>query len=107
MGEILIVNAESVRAARQKLVGGCKRDEVIADIKSMIEIKQTLLWRADAGTCCGSLCNIATSLSREIAIMEKVLNALDKDDNAESVRLLEEYEQLLSSKGENGKLGVC
>jgi hypothetical protein len=39
--------------------------------------------------------------------MEKVLNALDKDDNAESVRLLEEYEQLLSSKGENGKLGVC
>jgi hypothetical protein len=56
MGEILIVNAESVRAARQKLVGGCKRDEVIADIKSMIEIKQTLLWRADAGTCCGSLC---------------------------------------------------
>jgi hypothetical protein len=40
MGEILIVNAESVRAARQKLVGGCKRDEVIADIKSMIEIMQ-------------------------------------------------------------------
>jgi hypothetical protein len=107
MEEMLIVNAEMVRAARQKLVDESKRDDVILDIKNMIEIKQALLWRADAGTCCGSLFNIATSLSREISIMEKALNALEKDDNAESIFWLEEYEQLLNSKVKNDTPGVC
>jgi hypothetical protein len=107
MEKPLIVDAASIKATRQKLENPDRTQEAIADIKKMIGIKQTLQWRADAGTCCGSLCNVTASLSREIGIMEKALNALEKGDKPEAIRALEEYERVLKSQNEPGKPGVC
>lgn len=107
MENVLIVNSDSIKATRQKLADPGKTQEAIDDIKKMIEIKQTLLWRADAGACCGSLCNIASSLTREISIMESALNALEKGDKPEAIRLLEEYEQVLKVRDEPGKTRSC
>ena len=92
-----IINAERVKAIRKKLTDPVKTDEACADIKKMLEIKQTLLWRADAGTCCGSLCNIATSLAHEITILENILSAVINGDKTDAVWALKEYEQLLES----------
>jgi hypothetical protein len=103
MEEATIVDASRINKTIQKLKDPLKIQEAIVDIKKMIEIKQTLLWRADAGTCCGSLCNIATSLSREITLMEQSLNAINKDDKIDAIRILEEYRQSLSSSIETGK----
>ena len=100
MEQMLIINPDTVKATRQKLADPARAQEAIADIKKMIEIKQTLLWRADAGTCCGSLCNIASFLSREISVLENALNALGKNDKAEAIRSLEEYQHILESKNE-------
>jgi hypothetical protein len=107
MEQTLIVNAETVKAIRQKLAEPARIQEARADIKKMLEIKQTLLWRADAGTCCGSLCNIATSLSREISILENALNALEKGEKSTALQSLEEYEQLLEHKNKSGESKSC
>jgi hypothetical protein len=101
--KMLIVNVDSIKATRQKLADPAKTQEAIADIQKMIEIKQTLLWRADAGTCCGSLCNIASFLAREISVLENALNALGKGDRNEAIRSLEEYQQILESNPEPGQ----
>ena len=107
MEQTLIINVERVKAIRQKLTEPARIQEARADIKKMLEIKQTLLWRADAGTCCGSLCNIATSLSREIVILENAFNALEKGEKSKTIQALEEYEHLLEHKINSGESKSC
>jgi tetratricopeptide (TPR) repeat protein len=107
MEQTLIINAETVKAIKQKLADPDRIQEAHAAIKKMLDIKQALLWRADAGTCCGSLCNIATSLSREISILENAHNALEKGDNSQTIQALEEYEQLLEYKNKFGESKSC
>ena len=104
---MFIVNKDSVKATRQKLDDPAKIKEAIADIKRMIEIKQALLWRADAGTCCGSLGDIASFLAREVTVLEKALNALQKDDKSEAIRSLEEYQQILEANPKFGQPNIC
>jgi hypothetical protein len=98
MDEVIIVDANHVNNTILKLKDPLKLSEAIADIRKMVDIKQTLLWRADAGTCCGSLCDIATSLAREIALMEKALKALEKNDTTEAILELEEYKNSLGTR---------
>ena len=97
MEQSFIINADSVKAIRKKLADPDNIENVSVTIKKMIEIKQALLWRADTGTCCGSLCNIAASLEREITILESVLNSIANGKKADAVQTLKEYEQLLKS----------
>jgi exonuclease VII small subunit len=107
MEQTLIINAKTVKTIRKKLAEPSRIKEAHADIKKMLEIKQTLLWRADAGTCCGSLCNIATSLSREIVILENAFNALEKGEKSKAIQALEEYEHLLEHKNKSGESKSC
>lgn len=107
MEQMLVVNVNTVKATRKKLDKPDKIDEVIADITRMIEIKKTLLWRADAGTCCGSLCNIASYLSSEISLLENALSRLEKGDRDAARQLLSEYEQILISKDKPGEQKSC
>jgi len=55
----------------------------------MLEIKQALLWRADAGTCCAGPV-VANSFFAEVQLLEKALEALDKGDAGTAASLLEE-----------------
>jgi hypothetical protein len=99
MEQMLVVNAGAVKTTREKLDKPDKIDEAIDDVKRMVEIKKTLLWRADAGTCCGSLCNIASSLASEISLLENALSGLEKGNRESARQILEEYEQILVSRG--------
>ncbi len=107
MEEVLIVDADRIQNTILKLKNPDKLSEAKSDLKKMIEIKQTLLWRAEAGTCCGSLGNIATSLTSEIALMEKILNAIEKNNVDEAILELEEYKNSLGSNLNAGNSGVC
>ena len=104
---MLIVNKDSVKATRQKLEDSGKIQDAVNDVKKMLEIKQTLLWRAEYGTCCGSLCNITSFLVRETAILEKALVALEQNDKSEAARLLKEYENILEASNEPGQPEHC
>jgi len=94
---MIIINVDSVKAVRQKLDNPARKQEVITDISNMLEIKRALQWRADAGTCCGSLCSIASSLTREIGVLEEVLAALEQGNDPRAINLLQEYEHILET----------
>ena len=97
MEEALIIDVTHINNLIAKLEDPSKLSEAVEDIKKMENIKQTLLWRADAGTCCGSLSVIAASLNREIEFMEKALKAIEKDDINGAIAELEEYKNSLST----------
>jgi hypothetical protein len=98
MDEVMIVDSDRINSTIVKIKEPVKLSEAISDIKKILEIKQTLLWRADAGTCCGSLGNIATSLAREISLIEKALKALEKNNTSEAILILEEYKKSLDNR---------
>jgi hypothetical protein len=107
MEEVTSVDADTINKIINKLNHPLSVGDAILDIEKIINIKQTLLWRAEAGTCCGSLGNIASSLSNEIILLEKSLTALQKGDKLETIRTLQEYNQSFSSVNTTGKHDSC
>ncbi len=94
--EVFIVNRESVLAARHKLDDPSRLAEVIKDVKRMLEIKDTLLWRSDGlATCCGSLASLTSCLACEVDLLQRTLAALERGDTVGAARLLDEYAHLL------------
>lgn len=93
---MLIINKEAIDQVKGKIMNPQTRLESIEDIKRMLEIKETLLWRADAATCCavGGL-NLSTLLTREVNLLEKALAALEKGDEAKAISWLDDYSLLL------------
>ncbi len=104
---MIIINKDSVEALIKQLNGTGTLEDVRAEVKNMLEIKQTLLWRADAGTCCGSLENVASFLAREAAILEITLAALEQNDKPGALRLLQEYRQILETNNEPSQPRHC
>jgi hypothetical protein len=88
---MLIISRQQVENLTQKLADPMKFDEARDEVKKMLEIKSTLLWRAEPETCCGSLCQIRTCLTSEVQILEGVLNALDEGNISQASSLLREY----------------
>ena len=98
---MLIINKDSVNAVKQKLGDVGKTREAIDDLRRMLEIKQTLLWRSEAmAPCCGSLCSIASHLACEVGILENTLTALENSDRSRAADLLEEYLRVLEANRE-------
>ena len=105
---MLIIDKHSVNATKQKLDDLGKIQQVIDDVRRMLEIKQTLLWRSDAmAPCCGSLCSIATQLTHEVDILENTLAALENHDTARAAYLLEEYAHILEANREPSQPDYC
>ena len=104
---MIIINKDTIETLIKKLDDTSKDKVVYADVKNMLEIKQTLLWRADAGTCCGSLESVASFIARETIILENILVALEKGDKSEAIRLLQEYKQILETNNEPSQSRHC
>ena len=104
---MIIINRDTVEALIKKLDDPRSDKDIYSEVNNMLEIKQTLLWRADAGTCCGSLENVASFISREVTILENILAALGRGDKSEAVRLLQEYKQILETDNEPSQPRHC
>ena len=105
---MLIIDKDSVSAAKQKLGDPGKTQEVIDDVRRMLEIKQVLLWRSDAmAPCCGSLCSISGCLTHEVDILENALAALENHHRTRAAELLEEYVHILQANPEPIEPNYC
>ena len=105
---MMIIDKDSVSAAKQKLDDPGKTQQVIHDVRRMLEIKQTLLWRSDAmAPCCGSLCSISSCLTHEVDILENTLAALENRDASQAADLLEEYVHILEANPEPSEPNYC
>ena len=91
---------ESIIAIKEKLANSKKKAECIADIEKTIEMKQSHLWRADAGSCCANFCGLSSQFESEIQILQGVLDALKEDDNSKAAARLEDYLDFLGKSYE-------
>jgi hypothetical protein len=81
---------ESVMSLRGKIADPEKKAECVADVENMITIKQSHLARAEWGSCCGNICNLAPQMDSELQMLQKILEVL-KEDSTRAASLLEDY----------------
>jgi len=105
---MLIIDKDSVSATKQKLAEPKKIKQAVKDIRKMLEIKETLLWRSEGmAPCCGSLNNISAQLTREVNILENTLSALQNGNTAQAADLLQEYIHVLEASCEPSQPNYC
>ncbi len=81
----------SMAATKEKLANPQTKEECLADIKKLVDIKQSHMWRSDMGSCVGNLCNISSLIDMEIGILESAIKAIHNGDNGKAATLLDEY----------------
>lgn len=83
---------EDITAIKGKLANPEKKEECIAEIEHMIEVKQSHIWRTEGmASCCGSVCNLASSFETEIGMLQSAVNATKENDSQKATALLEDY----------------
>ena len=82
---------ESVMSLRGKIAEPEKKAQCIADVENMITIKQSHLARADWGSCCGNICNLAPQIDSELQMLQNILEVLRNEDSTKAASLLEDY----------------
>jgi hypothetical protein len=105
---MMIIDKDSVNATRQKIADPKKIKQAVKDVKKMLEIKETLLWRSEGmASCCGSLNNVSAQLTREVDMLENTLAALEDGNTAQATDLLQEYIQVLEASCELSEPNYC
>ena len=92
---MLMMDKEDVEramaATKDRLGDPEAREECIADIQKLIQMKESHMWRADQGSCVGNLCNISSLVDMEIDILKKAIDAMTRGDGGGAAALLDEY----------------
>lgn len=81
----------NVMSLREKIGDPKKRGECIAEVENMIEMKESHLARADWGSCCGNIRNLAPQIESELQLLHSTLEVLRKADSTKASALLEDY----------------
>jgi hypothetical protein len=81
----------SVMALKEKIGDPKRRAESIVEVENMIEMKESHLARAEWGSCCGNIRNLAPQIDSELQVLQNTLEALRKKDNPKASSLLEGY----------------
>jgi hypothetical protein len=85
----------SVMSLKERIADPMKRGECIADVENMIEMKESHLARAEWGSCCGNIRNLAPQIEGELQLLRGILETLEKRDSKKASSLLEDYVALL------------
>jgi hypothetical protein len=81
----------SVMSLKEKIADPKKRAECIADVENMIKMKESHLARAEWGSCCGNICNLASQIDSELQMLQNTLEVLRKGNSTKASSLLEDY----------------
>ena len=85
----------SVMSLKEKMGDPKKKAECVAELENMIKMKESHLARAEWGSCCGNIRNLAPQIDSELHVLQNTLEALKKKDNPKASSLLEDYIALL------------
>jgi hypothetical protein len=80
---------------RERIADSKRRPDCIADVENMIKMKESHLARAEWGSCCGNIRNLAPQIESELQVLQNTLEALRKKDGPTASSLLEDYIALL------------
>jgi hypothetical protein len=87
---MLLITREGIEALRADLAVPAEAGRCRQELEKVLEIKQALLWRADAGTCCAGQ-GVANRFFCEVQLLERTLQALDEGDTDAAASLLGEF----------------
>ena len=104
---MFIINKDAVSSVRENLKAPSTIERAVEDIKRMIDIKSTLTWRADCGSCCGSLSGIASYLNRETTVLKSALDAVEEGNLESADVYLREYEHMMETSCEPAEPEHC
>ncbi|MDH4269280.1 MAG: hypothetical protein OEV52_03135 [Dehalococcoidia bacterium] len=85
----------SVMSLKERIADPKKRGECIAEVENMIQMKESHLARAEWGSCCGNIRNLAPQIDGELQLLQNILETLKRKDSKEASSLLEDYIALL------------
>jgi|SRR4030043_75814 hypothetical protein len=85
----------SVMSLKEKIADPKKRSQSIADVENMIKMKESHLARAEWGSCCGNIRNLASQIDSELRLLQNILETLKSKDSEKASSLLEDYIALL------------
>jgi len=86
---------QNVMSLKDKIADPKKRAECIAEVENMIEMKEAHLARAEWGSCCGNIRDLAPQIDSELQVLQNTLEALKTKDSPKAGALLEDYIALL------------
>jgi hypothetical protein len=92
--EMFMISKETINGVmslKKKIGDPGRRAECIAAVENMIMMKESHLARAECGSCCGNIHNLAPQIESELRILQNTLDALNKKDNPKARSLLEDY----------------
>jgi len=81
----------SAMSLREKMGDPKKKAECIAEVENMIRMKESHLARAEWGSCCGNIRNLASQIDGELQMLQNTLEVLRKGDSTKASSLLEDY----------------
>lgn len=81
----------SVMSLREKMADPGKKAECIAEVENMIKMKESHLARAEWGSCCGNIRNLASQIDSELQMLQNTLEVLRNEDSTKAASLLEDY----------------
>jgi len=87
---MFVITREKIEALKERLSDSGEASQCLEDVKKILEIKETLLWRAEVGTCCAGP-YLPVRLFGEVQLLESTLQALEAGDNTRAALLFEDF----------------
>jgi len=82
---------KSVMSLRDKVSDPKKKAECIEELENMIKMKEAHLARAEWGSCCGNIRNLAPQIDSELGLLQNILETLKSKDGKKAGPLLDDY----------------
>ena len=87
---MLIITREKIEALLERLAGGCDAGDCREELQRILEIKEALLWRAEAGTCCAGP-GLPSRLFVETQLLRAAVQALTEGDSGGALSLVQDF----------------
>jgi hypothetical protein len=88
---MLVITKEGVEALKERLSDPSKGNQCKDELRKMLEIKEALLWRTEARSCCNIPWELQGQLDWEIKLLEGASEALEEGDREKALEMLNEY----------------
>ncbi len=94
---MLIINRETVQELQELLGKSQEREFCLERLRKMLEIKEILLWRAEAAlSSCSMTGSLVSQFDWEVRLLEKAIRAVEDGEDKEASQLLSDYISQLS-----------
>jgi len=85
-----VITKEGVESLVRRLLDSSEAGRCRSELQKMLEIKEVLSWRADAGPCCAARV-LSPGLFGEAQLLQAALEAFDKGSYQEAAALVSEF----------------